>query len=204
MGFYNDVLLPKLCHLAMRNRRLIPYRQRAISLAEGRVLEIGVGSGLNLPFYGASVSEILALEPARPLVAMAQRSTSASAVPVEFIEGSAEMIPIDDDSIDTVVTTWTLCTIPRADVALAEMRRVLRRSGRLAFVEHGLAPDKRVRYWQDRLTPAWRCISGGCHLNRPIRDMIEGSGFRVDRLETGYMRGPKPMTFMYEGCARPR
>ena len=132
---------------------------------------------------------------------MATRLTRASAVPVRLIEASAEAIPIDDDSIDTVVTTWTLCTIPQADVALAEVRRVLRRSGRLAFVEHGLAPDKRVRYWQDRLTPAWRCISGGCHLNRSIRNMIEASGFRVDRLETGYMPGPKPMTFMYEGSA---
>jgi len=203
MGFYNDVLLPKLCHLAMRNRRLIPYRQRVISRAEGRVLEIGVGSGLNLPFYGASVSEILALEPAPKLIAMAKRLTRASAVPVRFIEASAEAIPIDDDSVDTVITTWTMCSIPEAVAALAEIRRLLRRNGRLIFVEHGLAPDKRVRDWQDRLTPAWRCISGGCHLNRPIRSMIEGSGFRVDRLETGYMPGPKPMTFMYEGSAHP-
>jgi len=203
MGFYNDVLLPKLCHLAMRNRRLLPYRERVVGLAEGRVLEVGVGSGLNLPFYRAGVREVVALEPAPKLIAMATRLTRASAVPVRLIEASAEAIPIDDDSIDTVVTTWTLCTIPQADVALAEVRRVLRRSGRLAFVEHGLAPDKRVRYWQDRLTPAWRSISGGCHLNRPIRRMIEASGFRVDRLETGYMPGPKPMTFMYEGSAHP-
>src|SRR5438067_1471530 len=203
MSFYNDVLLPRLCHLAMRNRRLLPYRERVVGLAEGRVLEVGVGSGLNLPFYRAGVREIVALEPAPKLIAMATRLTRASAVPVRLIEASAEAIPIDDDSIDTVVTTWTLCTIPQAEVALAEVRRVLRRSGRLAFVEHGLAPDKRVRYWQDRLTPAWRCISGGCHLNRSIRNMIEASGFRVDRLETGYMPGPKPMTFMYEGSAHP-
>ena len=203
MSFYNDVLLPRLCHLAMRNRRLLPYRERVVGLAEGRVLEVGVGSGLNLPFYRAGVREVVALEPAPKLIAMATRLTRASAVPVRLIEASAEAIPIDDDSIDTVVTTWTLCTIPQAEVALAEVRRVLRRSGRLAFVEHGLAPDKRVRYWQDRLTPAWRCISGGCHLNRSIRNMIEASGFRVDRLETGYMPGPKPMTFMYEGSAHP-
>jgi ubiquinone/menaquinone biosynthesis C-methylase UbiE len=203
MGFYDDVLVPKLCHLAMRNRRLIPYRQRAISRAEGRVLEIGVGSGLNLPFYGASVSEILALEPAPKLIAMAQQLTRASVAPVKFIEASAEAMPIDDHSVDTVVTTWTMCTIPQATIALSEMRRVLKRSGRLVFVEHGLAPDKGVRWWQDRLTPAWRRISGGCHLNRPVREMIEQGGFRVDRLEAAYMRGPKPMTFMYEGTARP-
>ena len=122
MSFYNDFLVPRLCHLAMRNRRLLPYRERVVGLAEGRVLEVGVGSGLNLPFYGAAVREIVALEPAPKLIAMAQRLTGSSAVPVELIEGSAEMIPIDDDSIDTVVTTWTLCTIPHADVALAGLR----------------------------------------------------------------------------------
>lgn len=203
MALYNDVLLPRLCHLSMRNRRLVPYRQRAIGLAEGRVLEIGVGSGLNLPFYGASVSEIMALEPVPQLIAMARRLTSASAVPVKFVEASAEAIPIDDESIDTVVTTWTMYTIPHAAVALTEMRRVLRRSGRLVFVEHGLAPDKGVCWWQDRPTPAWRRISGGCNLNRPIRNMIEQGGFRIDRLEAGYMPGLKPLAFMYEGSAHP-
>ena len=136
--------------------------------------------------------------------AMAQPLTSASVVPVKFIEASAEAIPIDDDSIDTVVTTWTMCTIPQVTMALAEIRRVLKRNGRLVFVEHGRAPDRGVRGWQNRLTPAWRRISGGCHLNRAIAMLIEGAGFRFDRLETGYMRGPKPMTFMYEGSARPR
>jgi ubiquinone/menaquinone biosynthesis C-methylase UbiE len=187
----------------MRNRRLLPYRKRAIGLAEGRVLEIGVGSGLNLPFYGHAVREILALDPAPQLIAMARKLADASAVPVTFIESSAEAIPMDDNSVDTIVTTWTLCTIPQAIVAIAEMRRVLRPSGRLVFVEHGLAPNKGVRWWQDRLTPAWRCVSGGCHLNRPIARMIEEGGFRVDRLETGYMSGPKPLAFMYEGSAHP-
>lgn len=203
MGFYGDVLLSRLCHLAMRNRQLLPYRRRAIGLAQGRVLEIGVGSGLNLPFYGASVCELLALEPNPQLIAMAQRSADASAMSVKFVEASAEAIPLDDDSVDTVVTTWTLCTVPQASSAIAEMRRVLRPSGRLVFVEHGLAPDKGVRWWQHRLTPAWRCISGGCHLNRPIADMIEDGGFRIDRLETGCMPGPRPFAFMYEGSAFP-
>jgi ubiquinone/menaquinone biosynthesis C-methylase UbiE len=124
-------------------------------------------------------------------------------MPVNFIEGSAEAIPIADHSVDTVVTTWTLCSIPQAPTALAEMRRVLRPGGQLLFVEHGLAPDESVRRWQDWLTPAWRRISGGCHLNRPIRTMIEGAGFQIDRVDTGYMPGPKPMAFMYEGSARP-
>ncbi len=124
-------------------------------------------------------------------------------LPVNFIEGSAETIPLENHEVDTVLTTWTLCTIPHANAALAEMRRVLRPSGRLLFVEHGLAPDQGVRRWQDRLTPVWSCISGGCHLNRPIKMLIERAGFRFDRLETGYMPGPKPMAFMYEGSARP-
>ena len=202
MGFYSDFILPRLCDLAMRNKGFTSYRERVVGAAEGRVLEIGVGSGLNLPFYRAPAAEILALEPAAKLMSMARRAPQPG-IPVSFIEASAEAIPLDDHSIDTVVTTWTLCTIPQAAAALGEMRRVLRPGGRLLFVEHGLAPDESVRRWQDRLTPAWRCISGGCHLNRPIRTMIESAGFRCDRLETGYMPGLKPMTFMYEGCARP-
>jgi ubiquinone/menaquinone biosynthesis C-methylase UbiE len=198
MAFYSDVVLPRLCDLAMRNRELLPYRKRVVGSAPGRVLEIGAGSGLNLRFYD-SAREVLALEPAPRLIAMARRAPAV--VPVTFIEGSAEAIPIDDEAVDTVVTTWTLCSIPRADIALTEMRRVLRRGGRLLFVEHGLAPEAVVRRWQERLTPLWRRMSGGCHLNRPIRAMIESSGFRLERLETGYMRGLRVLNFTYEGSA---
>ncbi|TCU20124.1 class I SAM-dependent methyltransferase [Rhizobium sullae] len=204
MGFYNDVILPRLCHLSMRNKRLVPYRERVIGGAQGCVLEIGVGSGMNLPFYGYGVHEILALDPAAQLIDMAREAPHRRELPVRFLAASAEEIPLEDQSVDTVVTTWTLCTIPRAGAALSEMRRVLRPSGRLLFVEHGLAPDESVRRWQNWLTPAWRRISGGCHLNRPIRAMIEAGGFRLDRLQTGYMPGPKPMTYMYEGSARPK
>jgi SAM-dependent methyltransferase len=203
MGFYSDIVLPRLCDFAMRNRQLVPFRERVIGAAEGRVLEIGVGSGLNLPFYRSPVREVLALEPAPRLVAMARRASRAASIPVNFLEASAEAIPLDAHSVDSIVTTWTMCSIPHATTALVETRRVLRPGGRLLFVEHGLAPDASVRRWQDRLTPVWRCISGGCHLNRPIRAMIEGAGFRIDRIETGYLPGPKPMTFMYEGSARP-
>jgi ubiquinone/menaquinone biosynthesis C-methylase UbiE len=202
MSFYNDVILPRLCDLAMRNKQLQPYREQVIGAAEGRVLEIGIGSGRNLPFYRSPVTELLALEPSPQLTAMA-RNAPHPGPPVNFIEASAEAIPLDDRSIDTVVTTWTLCSIPDAAMALTEMRRVLQPGGKLLFVEHGMAPDRNVRRWQDWLTPAWKCISGGCHLNRPISAMIEGAGFRIDRVETGYMPGPKAMTFMYEGSARP-
>jgi ubiquinone/menaquinone biosynthesis C-methylase UbiE len=202
MAFYSDVILPRLCDLAMRNKQLRPYRERVIGAAERRVLEIGVGSGRNLPFYRSPVTELLALEPAPKLIAMARHAPHPG-TPVNFIEASAEAIPLDDRSVDTVVTTWTLCSIPDAGMALTEMRRVLRPGGQLLFVEHGMAPDRNVRRWQDWLTPAWKCISGGCHLNRPISTMIEATGFRIDRVETGYMPGPKAMTFMYEGRARP-
>lgn len=198
MAFYSDVVLPRLCDLAMRNRHLVPYRRRVVGSAQGRVLEIGVGSGLNLPFYGAPVREILALEPSPRLIAMARRSASVT-VPVVFIEGSAEAIPLDGQIVDTVVTTWTLCTIPHAGVALHEMRRVLKEGGRLIFVEHGLASEESVQRWQDLLTPLLRRIAGGCHLNRPIPALIEGSGFGLERLETGYMPGLKIMNFTYEG-----
>jgi ubiquinone/menaquinone biosynthesis C-methylase UbiE len=203
MGFYNDIILPKLCDLAMRNKQLVPFRERVIAAAEGRVLEIGVGSGMNLPFYRPPVREVLALEPAPRLVAMARSASGTARMPVSFLEASAEAIPLDDHCVDTIVTTWTLCSIPQAAMALADMRRVLRPGGKLLFVEHGLAPDAGVRWWQDRLTPAWRRFSGGCHLNRPMRSMIEDAGFRIDRIETGYIPGPRPMTFMYEGSARP-
>jgi ubiquinone/menaquinone biosynthesis C-methylase UbiE len=203
MGFYSDIILPRLCDLAMRNKQFVPIRERVIGAAEGTVLEIGVGSGMNLPFYRPPVREALALEPAARLVTMAQSASRATGVPVNFLEASAEAIPLDQHSVDTIVTTWTLCSIPQAAIALAEMRRVLRPGGKLLFAEHGRAPDEGVRWWQDRLTPAWRRISGGCHLNRPISSMIEEAGLRIDRIETGYIPGPKPMTFMYEGSARP-
>lgn len=203
MSFYEDHVLPHVIHLAMRNRHLLPYRQRVVAVAQGRVLEIGIGSGLNLPFYPSHVREILGLEPAQRLVAMARRTAGKSAIPTTFIDGFAEAIPLEDRSIDTVVTTWTLCSIPDAVAALREMRRVLKPSGQLLFVEHGQAPEERVRKWQDRLTPTWKHLGGGCHLNRPIRTLIESTGFSIAQLQTGYMKGPKPMTFMYEGRACP-
>jgi ubiquinone/menaquinone biosynthesis C-methylase UbiE len=201
MGFYDDRILPTLIHVAMRQRNLAAYRRRVVPAAEGRVLEVGAGSGLNFPFYGSAVTEVVALEPSPRLAGMAEKTAADSGVPVEMLKASAEAIPLPDHSIDTVVTTWTLCSIPDVARALDEMRRVLKPGGRLLFVEHGLSPDAGVRRWQDRLTPAWKRIGGGCHLNRPIAPLIENAGFAMDRLETGYMRGPKPMTYMFEGSA---
>ena len=134
---------------------------------------------------------------------MARAATKGLARSIELLEGSAEAIPLADDSIDTAVTTWTLCTISDGTRALREIRRVLKPTGRLLFAEHGRSSDEDVTRWQDRLTPVWQRIGGGCHLNRPIAQLIESGGFRIEQLETGYMKGPKPMTFMYEGRARP-
>lgn len=203
MGFYDDRILPHLVHLSMRQDTFSPYRRRLVPAAQGRVLEIGVGSGLNLPLYTNAATHVVGLDTSSRLLSMARQVHPTGARSTEMIEGSAEALPLEDESIDTVVTTWTLCTIPDVVAALREMRRVLKPSGQLLFVEHGRSPDARVRRWQDRLTPVWKHLAGGCHLNRPIRELLEQSGFRIERIETGYMKGPKPMTFMYEGRARP-
>lgn len=203
MGLYRDRILPYMIHASMRQETFAPYRRRLTAAAEGRVLEVGVGSGLNVSLYSARVTQIVGLDPSTKLLSMARDARSGSTKDIELIEGSAEAIPLEDHTIDTVVTSWTLCTIPDVRRALEEMRRVLKPSGGLLFVEHGRALDEKVVRWQDRLTPVWRRIGGGCHLNRPIGDLIETSGFTMERLSTSYMTGPRPMTFMYEGLARP-
>jgi ubiquinone/menaquinone biosynthesis C-methylase UbiE len=199
MVFYHDHIVPHLVNLAMRNRLLKAYRERIVRLAEGRVLEIGIGSGMNLPFYTDRATEVLGLEPHPKLLEMASHKPHRDRT--RLIEGPAESIPLDNASIDAVVTTWTLCSIPDIGSALSEMRRVLRPGGQLLLVEHGLAPDEKVRKWQHRLTPLWKRLAGGCHLDRPIEELVEGAGFRMEHLQAGYMQGPKPMTFMYEGIA---
>jgi ubiquinone/menaquinone biosynthesis C-methylase UbiE len=136
------------------------------------------------------------------LLAMAERQANEGRMLVTMLQGSAEAIPLEDASIDTVLTTWTLCSIPNAHAVLNEVRRVLKPAGELVFVEHGKAPDQSVARWQDRLTPLWRPIAGGCHLNRPIATLIKDAGFTLNDLRCGYARGPRPFTFMYEGRAK--
>jgi SAM-dependent methyltransferase len=135
---------------------------------------------------------------------MAEKTISRVSLRVELLRATAEAVPLPDESVDTLVTTWTLCSIPNVARALSEMHRVVKANGRLLFVEHGRAPDANVRRWQDRLTPIWRRITGGCHLNRAIGPLIQDAGFRIERMDMGYMKGPKLMTFMYEGTARPK
>jgi ubiquinone/menaquinone biosynthesis C-methylase UbiE len=203
MSFYQRHVLPYLLHFAMRQKNLMPFRRRVIGAAEGRVLEIGVGSGLNLPLYERTVRTVMALEPSPELLRMARECARGTSVPIEFLEASAETIPLDDRSVDTVVTTWTLCTIPDASRALSEMRRVLRPGGALLFVEHGRAPELGVARWQDRLDPLWSRVAGGCHLNRKMDDLITAGGFRIDSLTNARLPGPRTHTFLYEGRARP-
>lgn len=201
MGFYQSHILPRLIQTAMRNRELLPYRERVVSRAEGRVPEVGIGSGMNGRFYSDRVTEVVGIDAHPKLLTMTAREDFR--VPLRLICATADALPLDQRSFDTIVVTWTLCSISKVQFALREMHRVLKPSGRLLFVEHGLAPDERVRWWQQRLTPAWKRLAGGCHLDRPISTLIENAEFAIAPLETGYMRGPKPLTFMYEGCARP-
>jgi len=201
MGFYDTWLMPRLCHLSMRSKRLLPPRQRVVGAAEGDVLEIGIGSGLNFPFYGPHARRVFALEPSPQLIEMARRAARKARVPAAFLEASAEQIPLDARSVDSILMTWVGCSIPDVEAALREMHRVLRPGGRLLFVEHGRAPDANVARWQARLDPYWQRISGGCHLSRKIVDQMPAAGFRVERVDTGYLSRPKVLTFLYEGSA---
>jgi ubiquinone/menaquinone biosynthesis C-methylase UbiE len=203
MSFYSHWLLPRLLELSMRQEKLLPYRQRTISSSRHAVLEVGVGTGLNLPLY-RDVDCVYAIDPSPELLEYSRERLKQVRPPVLLARASAEALPFRAGSFDTVVMTWTLCTIPDPLGALQEMRRVLKPEGRLLFVEHGLAPDRKVEWWQYKLTPLWRRVSGGCHLNRKTDELICTAGFRIEELHTGYMEGPKPMTFMYEGSAIPQ
>jgi len=203
MGLYRKYLLPTLTELAMRNRTLRPERARWVPLASGVVLEVGVGSGLNLPIYSQGVRKLYALDPSEELLRMARARAAHAAFSVEFLCRPAETVPLADGSVDDVVTTWTLCTIPDPMAALQEMRRVLRPEGRLIFVEHGRSPDQTVARWQDRLTPLWRRVTGGCHLNRPIDRLLRAGGFEASEMNRGYIAGPRVGSYLYRGMARP-
>ena len=202
MSFYNDRVVPWLIDKTMRQQLFLPYRQNAVARAEGHVLEIGIGPGLNLALYPSAVTEVVGIEPSEKLLQITRRNASAIPFRVELVEGSAEKLPFEDASFDTVVSTWTMCSIPDVSAALNEMHRVLKPGGRLLFVEHGLSPDKGVRWWQDHLNSPWRCLAGGCNLNRSIPTLVQAAGFHLDHLETGYATGPKPLAYLFQGSAR--
>ena len=205
MGLYSKRILPKLVHFTCSSKPNMRQREKVVPHARGRVLEVGIGSGLNLPFYDATkVTKVWGLDPSPEMTRMAERTARSLRFEVEFIGLPGDEIPLEDHSVDTVLVTYTLCTIPDTAPALHQMTRVLRPGGELVFCEHGAAPDASVRRWQDRLNPIWKRIGGGCHLNRPIPSLIEAGGFRIKTLETMYVPGWRPASFNYWGTAVPR
>lgn len=201
MSFYRDRVLPRITDVALRGREFDTIRARVCAGLSGEVLEVGFGSGRNVPHYPSSVQRVRAVDPATLGRHLAATRLAESVVPVEFVGLDGEDLPVEDASVDHVLTTWTLCTIPDVDRALAEMRRVLRPGGAVHFVEHGRSPDANVARWQDRLNPIQMRVFGGCHLNRPIDRLLERAGLVVAPLATFYANGPKPFGYLFEGVA---
>lgn len=202
MGLYSKYVLPKVVHLTCSMKPNMRQREKVVPMARGRVLEIGIGSGLNFPYYDARrVTKCWGLDPAPEMLRLAERAADSVAFEVELLEVSSDDIPLEDSSVDTVVMTYTLCTIPETEPALREMARVLDPSGQLIFCEHGAAPDAGVRRWQDVMDPLWMRLGGGCHLNRLIPELIEKGGFRIDQMESMYIPGWRPASFNYWGTA---
>jgi SAM-dependent methyltransferase len=203
MGFYENRVLPYIINVAMNTKALSDERRRCLQQVEGTVLEVGFGSGLNLPHYPRTVTKVVGVDPSETSARLARKRIAASPFPVETIGLSAEKLPVADASFESIVSTFTLCTIPDVASALLEMRRALRPGGRLYFVEHGRAQDPRVERWQERLNSVQQTVFGGCHLNRNISALIEQAGFEMERLENGYLKGaPKFGGFLYRGVAK--
>ena len=204
MSFYDDRVLPHLIDLVCSTKPTRKQREKIVHLAEGDVLEIGFGSGLNLPYYdGDKVRKIFGLEPSEGMRRKSQSNVDASGLDVEFIDLPGEEIPLESQSVDTVLVTFTLCSIDDAVAALEGMRRVLKPGGKLLYCEHGASPDDRVRRWQERLNPGWKRVSGGCNMNRDVPGLIESSGFRITTDERMYIPGPKILSYNYWGAAKP-
>jgi ubiquinone/menaquinone biosynthesis C-methylase UbiE len=204
-SWYERNILPFMIDLGCGGKPIRRQRVKVVPRAHGRVLEVGIGSGLNAPYYDrARVSAIVGLDPSGAMRRRAERRIADAGLQVEFIGLSAEKIPQPDASFDSVLITYTLCSIPDPLAALAEMRRVLKPEGQLIFCEHGRAPDDSVRRWQDRLTPLWRRIGGGCHLNRDIPALLADGGFDCGELETMYLPGLRPLTYNFWGTATAR
>lgn len=204
IGWYDRVVLPRLTNAACGLKQIGDQRSKIVPQARGRVAEIGLGSGLNISFYDRSrVESLWGLDPSREMLKLAEGRAADAPFPVTLLEAPGEAIPLDSGSMDTVVSTYALCTIPDPVQALREVARVLKPDGRLLFAEHGSAPDLPVLKWQERLTPIWKKVAGGCHLDRNIPELIRQSGFEILRLETGYIAGPRLVSFNFVGAARP-
>lgn len=202
MKFYDEKILPHLIDFACGMGQVMKTRAQVVPLASGRVLEIGIGTGLNLGFYDASkVSAIVGVDPAAQMQALARRRAERIAIPLEMVALELGQIQAADASFDSIVCTFTLCTIPEPLAALREMRRVLKPGGKLLFSEHGRAPDPGVRRWQQRLTPLWKPLAGGCHLDRDIPALLKAGGFNIREVQSSYLPGPRPMTWVWRGWA---
>ena len=202
MGFYSKYILPKLIDIACSASTVAKQRVKVVPGAKGKILEIGLGTGLNLPFYKADqVESLWGLEPVRSMLDTAERKAKDIPFPLHLLEATAEEIPLDSNSMDSIVITYTLCSIPDVPLALAEIRRVLKPDGQLLFCEHGAAPDPEVLKWQDRITPMWKRFGGGCHLNRRIPELLEAGDLVLQELQTMYIPGWRPACFNYWGKA---
>ena len=203
MSLYDKYVLPKFLNCACGSKPILRQRQKVVPLAEGKVLEIGIGSGLNLPFYEKSkIDEIWGLDPSEELSAMARIVADQESIEVNFISSGAEEIPLPDDHFDSVLVTYTMCTIPEVLRANQEIRRVLRAGGKMIFCEHGEAPDENIRKWQKRINPFWGKIAGGCNINRKIPSLIQDSGFDIVEMEEMYLPNtPKIAGYNYWGYA---
>jgi SAM-dependent methyltransferase len=189
MGIYREHLLPRIVNAACGMKAVVPLRRRVCEGLEGNVVEIGFGSGHNVPFYPDTVSRVAAIEPADVGWRLAEKRLRAATVPVQRSGLDGESLPFTDDSFDSALSTWTLCTIPDVAAALSAVRRALKPGGALHFLEHGLAPDEAVRRWQHRLEPVEKRLFGGCHLTRPIVDLLTGAGFTITELDVFYEDG---------------
>ena len=202
MKLYDEYVLPHVINCACGMKAVERQRSIVVPEASGKILEIGMGSGLNLKHYNPDkVEHLWGLEPSEGMRRKAQANIEASKLPLEWLGLPSESIPLNDDVADSVVLTYTLCTIPDPEAALAEMRRVLKPDGLMVFSEHGLSPDENVKRWQNRVNPVWKKLAGGCNLNRDIPSLLTNAGFRLDELNTGYIKGPKIATFQYWGRA---
>jgi ubiquinone/menaquinone biosynthesis C-methylase UbiE len=201
MGLYSRHILPSLIQFAMSQDDVMKLRAAHVPSASGVVLEVGIGPGLNLPLYTPAVTKLYGIDPSAELLEVAKRRVPGVAFPVELVQRAIGEIPLQDASIDTAVITWTLCSIEDPAGALREVRRVVKPGGSLIFIEHGASPDAGVRSWQRRLTPIWKRLAGGCHLDRKIDQLVRDAGFTTASLKSGYIPGPRFATYMYEGHA---
>lgn len=197
--------MPKITNAICASGPTMKQRQKVVPQAYGRVLEIGFGSGLNYGFYDSDkVDRVFALEPSEDMISIAKKTIKVKDIELEYVKAYAEEIPLEKNNVDTIIFTYTLCSIPNVMESFAEMRRVLKPEGVLLFCEHGIAPDKSVQKWQDRLNPVWKIFGGGCNLNRDIPKLITEGAFRIDKMDTMYILGFKPACYNYWGMARPR